>query len=915
MGEMVSAEILAALSQGTQILTAKERTARVVRRAWDHLQLEGKAITWEPASVLSWHSWSQLLWKQILLDGRASELLLTPVQERHVWRKVLTSEARTRSLHDLDSISDLAAVAWQKLCAYEGRQKLYKAAQHSQGDLPDFARWTSIFEATCRRDSLLGGAMLEDELAKRLTTSDMQRSGQRLLLLGFDQITPAQESVIRATRRLGREVAFAKGVPPHHGTLTVASNETEELRGCARWIRERLCEAPHTRIALIVSELEREMGTIDSVLREHLSPELEDISVHKEQTYYEFSLGRPLSQESMVQTAQDLLRWAVQPISLSRVSQLLLSPFFASSLDEVGARAEFDAEHVQRELRLRPTLTIKDLLQHLRHPSSRLAPRLQSLQRTLQDLDQALSQSHLYVRSFGAWSEWMRSWLSCARWAIPVEDVSSRTCQLRDRWESALDALASLDFLGEKVELGEALERLNCIAQETIFAPESKDARVQVLGPLEAAGECFDAIWILRAGETSWPPTRSTTPLLPWALQRDLQMPGTDVESERQSSKHLTERLTGCATKIVFSYAHTLPSQAHQRAASVVRDLHLDCIPVDEVAGVDQPRSTVALERVADRSTIGALPNLLHRGGVRILELQAACGFRAFAEIRLGASELQDRQVGLNAMERGNLVHMALETFWRSVGSHQALGSMSHAVRKERIGQAVSQSLSQARPRQKHPWDTASLEAQPTRLARVLDDWREGELQRPEFTVMTQEERQHLSVGPLQLSLRVDRVDRVGEHKVILDYKTGSASPSEWFGDRPDKPQVPLYALLAHNRSLQLPEDSSSPLGAVGFAQIRTGREMKLIGLEMVPGILTSSSLGTQPATMEASSFNAQIERWQEVLERLATDFAQGDARVRPKKYPQTCKRCGQRLLCRLDASQLEQTLEDFDSE
>ena len=38
-----------------------------------------------------------------------------------------------------------------------------------------------------------------------------------------------------------------------------------------------------------------------------------------------------------------------------------------------------------------------------------------------------------------------------------------------------------------------------------MFAPESRDAPVQVMGPLEAAGGTFDAVWFLRAGELSWP--------------------------------------------------------------------------------------------------------------------------------------------------------------------------------------------------------------------------------------------------------------------------------------------------------------------------------------------------------------------------------------------------------------------------
>jgi len=61
--------------------------------------------------------------------------------------------------------------------------------------------------------------------------------------------------------------------------------------------------------------------------------------------------------------------------------------------------------------------------------------------------------------------------------------------QLRRRWESALDELATLDFSGVRVRFGEALVGLDRIARETLFAPESRETSVQVMGPLEAAGE------------------------------------------------------------------------------------------------------------------------------------------------------------------------------------------------------------------------------------------------------------------------------------------------------------------------------------------------------------------------------------------------------------------------------------------
>ena len=54
---------------------------------------------------------------------------------------------------------------------------------------------------------------------------------------------------------------------------------------------------------------------------------------------------------------------------------------------------------------------------------------------------------------------------------------------------------------------------------------------------------------------------------------------------------------------------------------------------------------------------VAALPDRVIRGGATVLQLQAACGFRAFAEHRLGSTELESVELGMDALESGIVVH------------------------------------------------------------------------------------------------------------------------------------------------------------------------------------------------------------------------------------------------------------------
>ena len=57
--------------------------------------------------------------------------------------------------------------------------------------------------------------------------------------------------------------------------------------------------------------------------------------------------------------------------------------------------------------------------------------------------------------------------------------------------------LAELGKVCPKMQLGEAIKRLGSLATEALFQAKTPPAPIQILGPLEAAGMDFDAIWML----------------------------------------------------------------------------------------------------------------------------------------------------------------------------------------------------------------------------------------------------------------------------------------------------------------------------------------------------------------------------------------------------------------------------------
>jgi len=887
--ELLPAEVADALERGATVVTGNQRAARALRRGWDQRNRELGRASWAPAAVLAWDAWMAALWRGLVVEGHAAQLLLNRTQEHVVWRTVLEADEELASLRTVDSLAEMAADAWRLVSSYEARGRMRGSGGST--DTRAFQRWARTFERVCKAEGFLAPAQLEETLCGALEKRTLKPPLGDVALVGFDAMTPAQVRLVETLRSAGvavEELRPAVGVVRR--VLVEADDEGNELSVAARWVRRALEEQPTAKVAVIVPGLETQRREIDRVFREVLAPELQDIRAASETGPYEFSLGVSLADTPMVATALDLLEWVGKALPLERVSGLLLSPYFAMTSEERNGRAEFDAFELRKTRLLQPEISLDGLIRVVE--GSKRKGRLGRLLGVLRSMRAIANRLQgMDARTHAEWAERIQEFLEAAAWSSGPRE-SSVEFQTRRKWESALDELATLDFDGVQIEFVEALEALRRIARQTTFAPESREAPVQVMGPLEAAGGTFDAVWFLRGGELSWPMKTQSSSLLPWPLQRDLRMPGTDVMRDSDYARTITNRIADSARTVVFSYARE-SAEGKQKSSPVLADLEFEEVGAAEFVGAPYERAVVELEQIEDVARIQALPDRVIRGGARVLELQAACGFRAFAEQRLWATEIESIVPGLDARESGTVVHEALKLFWDGVVTQDALRKMTSEERDGVLDWSIDEALKRTEESSATVWDVAYLQVQRLRLRRLLSGWLELELERVPFTVrLSEKEFKDMQVGPLRLSVRMDRVDEVEGGEVLIDYKTGDASPNDWLTERPDAPQLPLYAILS----------DADRLRGVAFGLVRAGEGRGLKGYAVGEGVLR----GKPTNLKEAATFGAQVERWRDVLVALAEEFAAGDARVQPKQYPRTCKYCKQRTLCRLDVSSLE---------
>lgn len=863
-----------ALSRGATVITPNERSAADLRARFDSRQIANGRSTWEPAPIFSWNLWLREQWDALLSGGRELRLLLNPAQEHTLWREIVSSSPEGGGLSSLDSLASFAQSAWQLAASYEAVADLRRHALTH--DARTFAAWAATFARRCEQRQYLSAAELATALRRHVEAGTFSLPA-RLVLIGFDDDTPARTNLLDSMGEHGTDIERIDVATESdfHAVVRCVSLH-EEAVIAASWIRQFLSSAaPPRKVALIVPRLAEERLALDSLLRGILAPELESIDADLSSEPFVFSAGAPLGETALASTALDLLHWIIAPLPIESITSLLLSPFIGL-FGDLEERASFDAFHLRRTGALRPELSIARTL--------RMAGVSGAVSTLLTPLATQAARVGSATRSYAEWMDFARDILHDA--GFPgSRPLTAGEYQFHRSWERALDNTATLDFSGTRIDFATALAALERHCR-TATASASGSALVQVISPSEIAGTSFDAIIFLRATDANWPASEGANPLIGWNLQRELSMPGTDAALTSARAEQATRRIVAAAPNVLFFYAAEDESGA-QRLSPILDRLGWQQLSPADLPEVSTPPATVILDTVEDKTPLPPLPSNSVRGGALVLKLQAACAFHAFAELRLNASPVDATSPGFDARETGNFVHDAMDRFWRQVETQSNLETMSYVERLEALRTAIDFAFSHTLP--DGPWDEAYIGVQKERLRSLLQQWLEQELRRTRFRVLEREQKRQVDVGPLTLQLRLDRVDEVEGGTLIVDYKTGQRpSYRDWETERPDDPQLPLYALLPEAENLQ----------GLAFAKIRPGKDMKWVGYAEAGQL-------PDPASMEHGSMRDQIEAWRFTLEKLATDFFHGEASVSPKDFRITCTHCAHRLLCRLDPTAL----------
>jgi ATP-dependent helicase/nuclease subunit B len=889
--------LIEAAAAGRIVLAPSTELAAALVDAVERAHRQAGREIWPTPKILDFGTWLKVEHLERQLVDSSLPRCLSDAEERELWRRVVLESAASAQFLEPSGAARAAQRARRATFEYG----IPRAAINAYGteETEAFEAWRAAFELRCRdlrvigADELLGGidpAPAGERRAAALTwiESPLWRPvARRWLERNAGAPLPPEAASSHSRRRAPR-------------TVQAASPEAE-LAALAEWLRARLEAESSFRAWVSLRDLAARREEVVDALDAALAPQRFSLDESQGAAPYAVAGGTALSDHAPVRAALDLLAAAGGSVPFERFSALLRAPELQASRTEASAAARLDTllrSRAPSEATLRAWLSLAEAIARGKalEPPAALA----RLGGALRVLDK-LQGHHRMSRWLSIWIDAFEAgpWSLRARW-------SSAEFQSAVRFRELLETLALGDRTFESLSRRAAESILERAARDTLFQIQTGVPPIWVSSQLSDPWLAYDGIWVTGCDESRWPPAVDPIPLIPPQLQRQHAVIAASAEAQLAFAADLQSRWLARAQACVFSCSD--PGEGrHVPASPLLAELGERAPSSPSPAPAPAPESAVstatsslslsplwvaqhieapALEELVDeRAPAVGLEERTH--GVATLKAQSQCPFRGFAETRLDAYALEQPIPGFNERERGQILHDALQGIFTEVQDSRSLKDLiaRPAASAERIADHVRRAVEKQCAKRNPGGRWAERER--TRLQGLLERWLELESMRAPFQVEHIEGSGETALhGGLAYRVRIDRIDRLDDgSRVLIDYKTGSVQP-DWRGERPDNPQLPMYALL-HRENLV----------AVAYGRVSAAKccfVAESPRADIFPNLRASRLEGM-------TSFAELVAAWERRVESLAQEFSRGAAEVAPKDT--ACRYCRLQGLCRVPST------------
>ena len=830
------------LHDGAVVITPNNRLSQhLIQRYEKHVRPQQTGPLVKP-QCFSYDTWLHTLFQQVCQEQPQSDhpILLSQHQQHYLWKKILVEEqACAISPELLNKIKD----AWQR-CMFWQISPEHPALQFNE-HTRSFQHWYRIFQRTLKTRHAITPAHLPNYLLE----IGFSPQPTPVIWTCFDEFTPLQKYFQQQLRERNCVQLWddyqEKCIDGYYFS---ANNPQEELQQAIIWAQQQLIQNKQ-RIAIVVPELQHHIHTIQTLFAQYFSSD-----------QYNISYGKPLADYPIIRTALECLALDGERISGQQIRFLLQSPFISGGQTEFAARSQTLQDSPLMKI---GDLSWDDFLNHIKITAPKLHECLQSLFR------------YPPTDSPYAWTQHFKQRLHLL--GFPGElGIDSTLYQCLNRFHLLLDEFMSLNAVAQTLTAQDAIQTLRELSASVLFQIQKPRTAITVLGILEASGCQYDSIWISNLTDHCLPQKTKFSPYLPIHLQKTLTMPHSSAEQEYQRALLVLRRFGYASDSIIYSYPSSIGDQPQLPSPLISHYPPYTRLPNKKEDAM------IALEPYVESYRH---PPKLHEklsGGTALLANQAKCPFQAFATHRLKIRSHPRITDGIDLAERGQILHRVMESLWAQLENQAHLLRLPAEQLEQMIQRSIKTTLDVFKRDYPAMLSNLAQEIEYQRLRQLIEACLAWEKRRDPFEIVALEQSYHINLAGLPLQVRVDRLDKGGQqNQIVIDYKTSLPTTKPWLEERPEAPQLLLYALL------------DPKITTLVFIQLKAGR-LSLQGLSVDPN--DEPGMQIIPANQNWETYR---QHWEQQLTLLATEIQEGHCAPQPKRSS-LCQQCAFPSLCRL---------------
>jgi len=886
----------------------------------EHYALEQQAlgnVVWETPQILVWDNLVQSLYEQNKQSIGRPKIAISDAQSFIVWQQVVSKlKKEVNAFVLLNEAQTASAVQRSWRLMHKWRIDRSKLADRKDEDSQVFLELCDMYQARLDQSAWIDKALLESQVVEYVAseTADVLGLPQRFVFAYFDLETSTQRQFKTGCGAKGVTVERQEGQQQTSQQQFISyESPIDELEAVFTEARNALEANPEQRLGIVVADLAQRRQEVAYIAQQVFYPDRSPIENQQKGRAYRFSLGHSLVDIPYIASQLRLLNLLKPSFNYQDLSFVLRNAWVPivgnypeQTMQLVRALSNsrvvyWTWEKVLEKWQELQEKTLKKEDEFVeydstldKHPLTELLKNCVSFCQQIAADDSETEQATeitAFTQANRDWQHTFSEWLQVFDWQ--ANELDSYHYQAQKSWLTVLETFASLDQVQPPIGLVKALRQIQSLSKDAVFMRQARNEPILISGVLEAVGREVDQLFITGMND-SYPVPLGGDPFIPNELLAAQQYPFAQAASEYEYEQQKMQSLMTGAKSLTVSYSKLQDDGEAEPSTLFQTEFNTKQFKEADKASSENEQA-VELESYQDMYGEKCRDSRYIQGGSAIFETQSNCPFKAY---RVMIDEQEEPEFGLDAKDAGNVLHDLLEIIWRELGSSSTLALESTDIRAlatRHVNDYIARDLDNFKFDRK-----ALLKLESQRLVDLLEQWLsyERDLRKIGFSVVETEKSIKTEFAKIPIKLKIDRIDRLDDgSEFIIDYKSGNVKRTDWFGERPKRPQLPLYALAYEEHRKQINNDRET--SAIALAQVKSN-DIKMEGFakgdDIVAGVNNVLMIERKKTPLD---WNQQLHEWHQSLSALADEFLTGNAVVDPVDK-MTCDYCDLTSVCRI---------------